>query len=139
MKKKFKKYLLTPLYILQGTSCFSAVHKNNKEKYRHGIQNISGDEAYKLITSNPSMLILDVRTLEEYNMGHIKNAVLIPYTELQSRIGEIINFIDKPVLVYCRSGKRGSIAANILLESGFKNIYHLFGGLLAWNYPLVKG
>ncbi len=78
-------------------------------------------------------LLLDVRTLEEYKMGHIEGATLIPVSELANRIDEIEDYKDVPVLVYCRSGNRSITASQILIESGFKHIVNLRRGISAYQ------
>jgi rhodanese-related sulfurtransferase len=78
-------------------------------------------------------LLLDVRTQAEYDEGHINDPTLIPVTELESRLDEISEYKDKPVLVYCRSGNRSVTASNILIENGFSEVHNLLGGIGAWN------
>ncbi len=78
-------------------------------------------------------LLLDVRTQAEYDEGHINDPTLIPVTELESRLDEISEYKDKPVLVYCRSGNRSVTASNILIDNGFSEVHNLLGGIGAWN------
>lgn len=79
--------------------------------------------------------LLDVRTQEEYDEVNIEGAVLISVYELQQRIGEIEQYKDIPVLVYCRSGNRSIAASQILIDEGFEKVYNLNGGISAWeNY-----
>lgn len=93
---------------------------------------IGVDEAAGLIReSNP--LILDVRTPNEYHSGHIKNAKLIPLHQIEDRLSEIDNHKDKPVLVYCRSGNRSTVASEILIRNGFKKLYNLRQGIIGWQ------
>ena len=76
-------------------------------------------------------LLLDVRTQEEYDEGHIAEAVLIPHNELADRLSEIEGY-DK-VLVYCASGNRSVTASQILINAGYKEVYNLKGGFSAWQ------
>ena len=93
---------------------------------------IGVDEAVELIReSNP--LILDVRTPDEYSSGHIKDAKLIPLHQLESRLSEIDNPKENPVLVYCRSGNRSTVASEILIRHGFKRLYNLRSGVIGWQ------
>jgi rhodanese-related sulfurtransferase len=78
-------------------------------------------------------LLLDVRTQEEYDAGHIEGSTLIPVDELGNRISEIEDYKDKTVLVYCRSGNRSVTASNILISNGFTKVHNLLGGIGAWN------
>ena len=96
-------------------------------------------EAAQLIRSaNP--LILDVRTPGEYYDGHIEHAKLIPLHQLEQRLGEIDDYKDRDLLVYCRSGNRSTVAAEILIRDGFKRLYHLRPGIRGWrqaNLPVT--
>ena len=77
--------------------------------------------------------LLDVRTEEEFYMGHIEGATLIPLYELQSRVEEIAQYKDIPVLVYCRSGNRSITASEILIEHGFTHVVNLSRGFSAYQ------
>ncbi len=76
-------------------------------------------------------LLLDVRTQEEYDNGHIEGALLIPHNELSNRLDEVQG-ADK-VLVYCASGNRSVTASQILTEAGIKEVFNLQGGFSAWQ------
>lgn len=80
-----------------------------------------------------NVVVLDVRTPEEYKEGHLKNAVLINYYD--STFSDQVSRIDKnkPVYVYCRSGKRSSGAQKIMQDQGFKKVVNLNGGIQAWE------
>jgi len=93
--------------------------------------NVNVSEARQMIESNPNLVILDVRTLEEYESGHIENAVLIPVSELEERIDELDK--ERGTLVYCRSGGRSVTASEILVANGFESVYNMLGGITAWR------
>ena len=78
-------------------------------------------------------LILDVRTEREFAAGHIGGAKLIPVQDLERRMGELEGLREKPILVYCRSGRRSAIAAGMMREAGFTELYDLEGGLITWR------
>lgn len=102
-------------------------------------KDINADEAFDMLKNKQKYFLLDVRTKEEYDEGHLENSVLIPVLELKERISEIPT--DKPVIIYCRTGKRSSNAAKILEENGFMQIYNMLGGITEWiekGYPVVK-
>lgn len=98
---------------------------------------ISGDEAKKIMNEDDSVIILDVRTEEEYNQGHIEEALLIPSTELTKRASEELSNKDATILVYCRSGNRSARAAQKLIDAGYTNVYD-FGGIIDWEYEIIK-
>jgi rhodanese-related sulfurtransferase len=92
---------------------------------------VSAQEANQLI-QNLQPLILDVRTRPEYLQGHIDQAVLIPLQELQKRKTEVSQYRDEPVLIYCATGNRSTVASKILIDAGFKRIYNLRHGIAGW-------
>lgn len=82
-------------------------------------------------------LLLDVRTPQEFNGGHIDGAINIPVQELAQRISEVP--ADQPIVVYCRSGNRSATATDILTGAGYEDVYDIAGGTVAWSaagYPL---
>lgn len=89
---------------------------------------------YKNAMLQKDVQVLDVRTIEEYNTGHLKNAFLADFTKPQ-QFAERINSLDKakPVYIYCLSGGRSRAAANMLIKQGFKEVYNMSGGLIAWK------
>ena len=93
-------------------------------------KSISSDEANELIKTNKKLQIVDVRTPHEYDSSHVQNAINIDYKNPSFR--DNIQILDKtkPVLVYCRSGKRSLNAMNIMMGLGFNNVYNLSGGIL---------
>jgi phage shock protein E len=88
-----------------------------------------------------SMVILDVRTPEEFAAGHVPGAINIPYTHLPSRVSEIADAGDKDVVLYCATGVRAERGAERLRENGFTKLLHLDGDMKAWEAqkrPLEK-
>lgn len=75
--------------------------------------------------------LVDVRTPEEYAEGHLKGAKLMTLDSLDKRLGELDK--GKPVLIYCRSGRRSAAALKMVKDAGFKDAVHLDGGILAWQ------
>jgi len=69
-----------------------------------------------------SGVILDVRTAREYEAGHLKNAVNIPYTEIAEKIAAHVEDMEEEITVYCRSGQRSAIAKNTLDKMGYKHV-----------------
>lgn len=83
------------------------------------------------------VLILDVRERWEFDDGHIENAVLLPYNEIEERAEEVIESSSQIILVYCRSGRRSAEAARMLSRLGFLYVYD-FGGILDWPYEIIR-
>jgi rhodanese-related sulfurtransferase len=92
---------------------------------------LSADEAKRLI-QEPGLCILDVRTKEEYESGHLPGAILIPVSEVKVRVGELSQYKRGKILVYCQTGVRSAVASKILVEQGFDFVYNLTGGIAAW-------
>ncbi len=83
-------------------------------------------------TAYPDLLVLDVRTIEEFNTNHLYNATLIPLVELAGRLGELVAYNDTEIIVYCRSGSRSLEASNTLVANNFSKIFNMLGGINAW-------
>ncbi len=83
------------------------------------------------LRSTGAAVIIDVREAEEYAVGRIPGAVLIPLGELASRTDEVPT--DVPVVMVCRSGNRSAQAVQILQKAGFTNIHNMTGGMNAWT------
>ena len=97
---------------------------------------ISAEEAYEMMASQEGVVV-DVRTREEYDGGHIENAVLVPNESIGSEMPEALPDKEATLLIYCRSGRRSKEAAQKLLSLGYQNVYD-FGGVIDWPYELVK-
>ena len=98
---------------------------------------ITAEEAKEIIDTE-EVTILDVRTPQEYEEGHIEGALLIPDYELKDLADSKLPDKDEKILVYCRSGNRSKSAAKILIDMGYTNV-HDFGGIMAWPYETIKG
>ena len=98
---------------------------------------ISGAEAKALMDSESGYIIIDARTQEEYDEGHIPGAILIPEYEIADRAEAELPDKDQLILVYCRSGRRSKIAAEELVKLGYTNVKE-FGGIIDWEYEIVK-
>jgi rhodanese-related sulfurtransferase len=101
-------------------------------------KNVSSEEAYKLINQDKEFIILDVRTKDEYDNGHIPGAKLIPVQVLPMKLNELSEYKDKPILVYCASGGRSPRAVETLADNDFQNIYHLSRGISSWRYNVTR-
>ena len=101
--------------------------------------NVDVEEARDLIEEKADLVVLDVRMVPEFDSDHLEGAVNIPVEELGGRLSEL-NQNDE-LLVYCRTGNRSTTAVGILRESGYERIYHMDGGIAAWNsagFPTVS-
>jgi rhodanese-related sulfurtransferase len=108
--------------------------ENNKGEFK-----LLEYQSYKSHIENNSVQLFDVRTPEEYNLGHINGAVNIDFKneEIFYRSFEKLDK-SKPVYLYCRSGNRSKKSADILIELGFSKVYDLKGGFIEWNLNELK-
>ena len=94
-----------------------------------------------LDSNNQDWLILDVRSEQEFAEGHVPGAINIAHTELADNLDKVWAYKDKTIVVYCRSGRRAGMAAQILLDNDFSQVKHLEGDIQGWqkaNHPLEK-
>ena len=103
---------------------------------------VTPDVALKQMQDDPNVVVLDVRSDEEYRSetGHLQNAILIPVDQLATRIGELEQYKDQQMLVYCHRGSRSRKAGELLQAKGFR-VQMLDGGIVGWNSagnPVVK-
>ena len=87
----------------------------------------------ELDQTDQTLILLDVRTIEEFNSGRIKNSINIPHDLLLSDISLISDYKNEKVVVYCRSGKRAKIVLDRLSDEGFSTLIDIDGDMLAWN------
>jgi phage shock protein E len=95
------------------------------------VATMTQDQLVEHLTKHPQHLfVLDVRTPEEYAAGHVPGAVNVPHDQLASRLAEVPK--DKDVVVYCRTGRRSALAADVLAANGYKRVSQLEGDMQAW-------
>ena len=116
-----------------GPTSIIVSEKGEKAMY----EQITPEEAKKIMDSGEEHIILDTREQYEFDEGHIPNAILIPYTEIENKAIELLPDKDKLILVYCRSGRRSKIAAESLAKLGYTNVKE-FGGIIDWPYGVEK-
>lgn len=128
-----KKVFSAIAFFLLISSCSSP--GNSTESYTN-LSAIEGAALIKENTSNKDFIIIDVRTLAEYNDAHIKNAVLIDFYSDSFKTDILKLDKNKTYFVYCRSGNRSGQAAAFMKNSGFKIVYNLKSGIREW---IAKG
>ena len=100
-------------------------------------EQITAEKAKELMDTEKDYIILDARTQEEFDEGHINGAILIPEYEIAKRAEKELPNKDQLILVYCRSGRRSKIASQALVDLGYTNVKE-FGGIIDWPYEIVK-
>ena len=129
-----KKLIFLFLAVLLLTACGQEKESDQEAVY----VNITAEEAKQIMDSEEGYIILDVRTQEEYDQGHIPDAIVISHEEIAEKAEEVLTDKDQLILVYCRSGRRSKIAAEALVELGYTNIKE-FGGIIDWPYEVEVG
>ena len=142
--KKIALMAIVGLISVLGISCgrtmnskqVSVDSKEVKNEKKAEYKKITSDEAKNImLTEKP--IVVDVRSLEEYNEGHIPNAISIPLETIENEAEIKLKNKDDLILVYCRSGRRSREAALRLIEKGYTNVID-FGGIQDWNGEVVK-
>lgn len=126
-----KKLVFLFLAVMMLTACGQDIENDQGAVY----VNITAEEAKKIMDSQEGYIILDVRTQEEYDEGHIPGAIVISHEEIAEKAEGVLTDKNQLILVYCRSGRRSKIAAEALVELGYTNIKE-FGGIIDWPYEV---
>ncbi|WP_308780446.1 rhodanese-like domain-containing protein [uncultured Clostridium sp.] len=127
--------MILSVFIISG--CSTVMKEDvTKSTENSSVMKMTAKEA-KAEIDKGDVIILDVRTNEEYISGHIENSILIPVNEIEKEVENILKDKEQKVLIYCRSGNRSSQAAKLLVKMGYTNVYD-FGGIKDWPYEIVK-
>ena len=132
MKSMILFKLLFILILSAVSGCRLISNSSDDISYRK----ITAEEAKDMIDKDNSIIILDVRTEQEYKSGYIEGAIHLPENEILDEAEKIITDKSTTILLYCRSGRRSALAADNLIELGFSNVYD-FGGIIDWKYDIV--
>lgn len=125
------------LFLLLGVMLLTACGQTAETVQEAVFVSITAEEAKEIMDTGDGFVILDVRTQEEYDEGHVPGAILIPNTEIENRAEEELPDKAQLILVYCRSGRRSKLAAQILADLGYTNVKE-FGGIIDWPYEVTK-
>ena len=128
--------LAASLALLSGCTLSKTKKDTEDMTGKAAYHKLSAEEAYEMMASQ-EVVVVDVRTREEYDSGHIENAVLVPNESIGSEMPETLPDKEATLLIYCRSGRRSKDAAQKLLALGYQSVYD-FGGVIDWPYELVK-
>ena len=136
MKNKWTYIILIILIVIGGI--IMILNRNKKiSKKESSINHVSMDDIVQIMNDNSDYIILDVRTVEEYNEGHIPNAICIPNETIgEDTVNKLPNK-EQLILIYCRSGNRSKQAAQKLIKLGYTNLIE-FGGIIDWKGEIVK-
>ncbi len=127
-------WTLPVLAVLLLGGCSYIRHGRSKARKVDPYRKLSPSVAYELIRDNPEMLVIDLRTPQEFNgeTGHLRRARNIPVDRLPYRLLEISTYRDETFIVYCRADPCGAEGVVDLRSSGFENVILMEGGIEAW-------
>jgi rhodanese-related sulfurtransferase len=139
MDKTFKLVLLLLAisliaFLVMGCSKQAAKTDGDKSSV---YQKITPAVVKERLDKGEKLIIVDVRTKEEYDGGHIPNSLLIPYDEIEKKAPALLTDKNAAIIVYCRTGRRSEIAAKALIGMGHTNVADM-GGISDWKYGLEK-
>lgn len=112
--------------------------KSDAAKKEGGYTHIDMETAKKMMANDDGHVIVDVRSQEEYNEGHIPGAIVIPNESIGTEQPKELPDLEQVILVYCRSGNRSRQASQKLADMGYTNVYE-FGGIKDWTCETEKG
>lgn len=114
--------------------------KKLKSLYRNSVATITPNELSKLMDSGVPVVLMDIRSPEEYGVSHIRTANFLDYGSFNTRMVEKFSK-DSPIIVYCSVGYRSERVGEKLKSAGFKNVKNLYGGIFQWvneGHPVVN-
>lgn len=147
--KKNISFIAMVMIILFSTACSSNVSNNAAggssaeviqmdSTNSPGYKKITPEEAKKRLESETEIILLDVRTQEEHIEKRIPDSMLIPLDVIEQEAPAKLEDKNTTIFVYCRSGRRSAIAAELLANMGYTNVYDL-GGINDWTYETITG
>jgi rhodanese-related sulfurtransferase len=147
-KNKMNKYIISGLVILViliGVSFIPLIHNTSSNASVLGVVSPFNDLApdqFNQYLNTGKYTLIDVRTIGEYNAGHLNNAKQADYFQTQ-KFSDYLDTLNKHAnyLIYCRTGHRSKAAMGIMQQKGFTTVYDLSGGYNAWiedGLPVVK-
>ena len=144
MRKEIALTLLASLCLLLS-ACGNGTTSSERDKSGVQIttasenvsyQQITQEKAKEMMQADDGHIIVDVRRQDEYDSGHIPDAILIPNESIDKEQPKELPDLDQIILIYCRSGRRSKEASQKLADMGYTNIYE-FGGIIDWTGEVV--
>lgn len=140
--RKIKMLGLLSCVIFLAVSCSSqkkaSIESDISSEPTSGYYRISATEAKRMLETEPSIILVDVRRPDEYEERHIPSAILIPNETISTTRPEQLPDLDSKILVYCRTGVRSKQASDKLVAMGYTQIFDM-GGIVSWPFETVSG
>ena len=151
-QEEVKEYVCTPCGCKEDNTI---VHKAGKcgtcgmplinlNDINEGIKytNIRARELCKILDQNPDIILLDVRSPEEFeaknSLGRFKNAINFPITQARANLSQLEKYKDKEIIIYCSISARSPRVSELLANNGFNNVKNLMGGLNSWQNQSIS-
>jgi rhodanese-related sulfurtransferase len=125
-------FFLLLLWLIAGCSGGDAPEDDTAPRERASVRTISPGQAAALLEKHQDMVILDVRSVSELREGSIQGSMLTPFWSLAQGTMELPG--DRPILLVCAVGGRSYAAGQLLVRNGFREVYNLRGGIVAWKH-----
>lgn len=124
-----KHWLIALLALAVGVACGEAQQTDTGASGADAAEQTAAESVGTVgDAARSDVVYVDVRSDEEWAAGHVEGAIHIPHTQMADRYGELEQYEDRELVLYCRSGRRAGIAQNVLEEAGFENVTNA-GGL----------
>lgn len=134
--KKIYLVILTVSLSLFIFACSSETTTSSTSLYQPIV--INAETGKSMMDHDSEIILVDVRTLSEYQTNHIPGAILLPVGDIQSNASTVLSDKTKIYIIYCNSGNRSADASSQLSEMGYPFIYDM-GGIIDWPYETVSG
>lgn len=110
-------------------------------KFLQQVPSITAEEVKRALEAKADVIVVDVRTQEEYSNGHIDGSILMPVDTVWGKVVSVIPDKNQKIFVHCRSGMRSTKATQEMLKLGYTNVHNMQGGIVAWEqlgFPVKK-
>ena len=144
LNKKFKVLAIGAALVLSigavGCSKQEEAPKEEakQEQAKAEVKTIKGDEVVEAMKDTANTVVIDARDAKDFAKGHIDGAINVFVDEAKDKLGELEQYKDKKVIVYCNSGNKSGKLAQFLVDNGFTDVYNA-DGVKQYEYNLVKG
>ena len=135
-----KRLVCMAIAAFSAASACLAADRLNAVPAADSYRTLTPQEAKLQMDQQTDLVVVDVRTQEEYAAGHIPSAVLLPVEQIEAKdnsVAKVLPDKNAEIFVYCRSGKRAGRAVAALIEQGYTNVWNI-GGIMDWPYEVVK-
>ena len=132
-KMVFPGVILSALLLFIAGFFFMPFKNNGTATAGKNARHISPREAKEFLDKHPDAILLDVRTPQENQEARLANSILLPVDKVEEHIARTLPDKNKPVVIYCRTGRRSAFAMSIMEKMGYTNLMNMTGGIIKWH------